>query len=1584
MHTLQDASSGFRPPTGPADSFPLLAIGLTPVQLEVCQALLRDGGLHAAPRRAFGVVDLAVALLEDAPEFVLVKLQKRGPDLQSVTNAVRAQDPHVPILLLTDPADAQDSVQARRHGIADVIDHVETELFLHVVRRELEGLRAKRAGNVSGQTVALHTLPFAFASGDAPSRFDESSRQDLPQGALDVVPPAVSAEDRDGPLPAANRAHVAAPASSARSSSSSPPIDPGLQGPQEIVSEWPQWSSGYAFPGGAPDDDPAQDTILRNADAEGRTLCVKCPLQHLHDTAGSRWATGQRDIDGSERQAAEGELMQAYRQLADAMENSPAAVCSVDAEQCLQLWNGKLIELFPQLASIVRRGLPFEELVRAVAASIVPTGEDTESFVAARMRQLAGQVTGSHKVRLLDGRTLLVQDRKSADGGTVVNVLDVTEYHRNEEALAATNASLRELLVQAVDGIFTCDGTGRFLQVNKRLCTMTGYSSEELLALGFADLVDPESLNAEPLRMARIMAGEPQLRVRPLRRKDGTRFFVETSASPYGDGCAIGIMRDITERQRAEEALRNGQLLLQAVFDAIPHLLYVKDEQQCYLMANQGFQEHHATSLERVIGFRIQDFTTRPPEEVEQVGRSDESILQGRCARVDSVNDAHDPGGAVRRLRTIKIPLRDGSGRIRGLVGVSEDVTALERAQEALRESQRILKAGFDAMPYLVYVKDADGRFLMVNRHVARQLGENAEALRGRRPAQTALAHLPEWQQVAELDEQLLSGATPRVDKVFRLRSTDGTWRSVRIIKERILDDTGAVCGLIGIGEDVTRLEEARSALQENQRLLRTVFETIPQPLTVKDAQGRYTVVNRKGAEVMGLPVEEMIGKRIDELAGNSKQWRHIAELDRRILSGELDRQNELQHLTFADGTPRAVLMIKEPLRDEAGNITGLVALAEDVTALDQAKAEATAAHARLYDAVQHIFAGFYLFDKHERLQLWNQQIIEIFPSLREHLRVGLSFEELLHLVAPHVNYPDATEADYVARRLGQFRTLATTQAEMTLTNGRWIMVRDVRTSEGGMVSLRMDISEFKAAEKALRASETRFRLLAENAPDLIFSYRILPTRGFEFVSPVATRITGYSAEEHYADPDLWLRITHPEDRERQAAMWFQGDKTTELPIAIRWRHRDGHWVWIEERRMPVFDDQGRLVRIEGIVRDVSLRKSLEEQLLQAQRMEAVGQLAGGIAHDFNNMLSVMNSYSSFVLESLSEGHPAIQDVMVIRDAVERSAALTRQLLAFSRKQLLHMRTVRLNDLMSQMEKMLGRVIGENIQLETRLEPDLGHVYADPGQIEQIVMNLAVNSRDAMPKGGVLKLETANVRVDEKTPSAFRDLAPGNYVMLAVSDNGTGMSEEIRRHVFEPFFTTKDVGKGTGLGLSTVYGIVKQMGGDIVVESELNKGTTLRMLLPRRELSATDENQQHAKYEALRGVETILLVEDEELVRHAAQRTLEAHGYKIVSAANGAEAESIFCDFDGKFDLVLTDMVMPVLGGSELAKRLRKLRPDLMVLFMTGYSESFTGETPEGDGDAPQVLQKPFSNQALLQHVRRALGPLRVAAAADE
>jgi PAS domain S-box-containing protein len=499
--------------------------------------------------------------------------------------------------------------------------------------------------------------------------------------------------------------------------------------------------------------------------------------------------------------------------------------------------------------------------------------------------------------------------------------------------------------------------------------------------------------------------------------------------------------------------------------------------------------------------------------------------------------------------------------------------------------------------------------------------------------------------------------------------------------------------------------------------------------------------------------------------------------------------------------------------------------------------------------------------------------------------------------------------------------------------------------------------------EERLRSTAERFRMIADNAQDVIYRLRVGDDRGYDYISPAVARMLGVPPEDFYADPDLTLKYVHEDDVRKIEDSRTESDSG---PLLLRWRHPDGRLVWLERRTTHFQDEHGTTVAIEGIIRDVTERvaqdehrRSLEDQLRQSQKLEAIGQLAGGVAHDFNNLLLALRGYGDLALRRIERGDLGVQDdIAEMLDATDRAAALTKQLLAFARRQQLNPEVIDLCDVVDNMDKLLRRLIDEQVELVSVHEDGPVLVEVDRSQLEQVIANLAVNARDAMPSGGRLDIEVATDGEGQ--------------AVLTFADNGCGMDDATVARIFEPFFTTKGQ-DGTGLGLSTVHGIVSQSGGRITVHSECGKGTTFRVFFPLASSALIPTPVPVRLANAAGGAESILVVEDESSVRTIVTAMLEDRGYDVVAVGGGAAAVATVQASAVPFDLVLTDLVMPGLTGPQTIERLRDVGCKAKVLYMSGYADEVL--TDAARDSSVTLLQKPFDGEALARHVRDALDP---------
>jgi two-component system cell cycle sensor histidine kinase/response regulator CckA len=584
---------------------------------------------------------------------------------------------------------------------------------------------------------------------------------------------------------------------------------------------------------------------------------------------------------------------------------------------------------------------------------------------------------------------------------------------------------------------------------------------------------------------------------------------------------------------------------------------------------------------------------------------------------------------------------------------------------------------------------------------------------------------------------------------------------------------------------------------------------------------------------------------------------------------------------------------------------------------------------------------------------------------------LGWPAEALVGQSVFDVTHPDDVDEDVEIR--GQLLAGTThrysREKRYRHASGRYIwvqvhvaLVRDSMGQPSYFVGQVHDISARKRTEQLLQESEERYRTLIENIP--IGLYRMTPDGHFLDVNAALMQILGYADRDELVATDTRTLFADPDDLGRFIKAMMDNDPSP-ASIVVQKRRRDGTQLWARMTARIVRGAKGEVLYCEGATEDVTALRQNEEQLRQSQKMEAIGRLAGGIAHDFNNLLTAIKGNAAMVLDSLPSGSPDALCLQELDAAATRAAGLTRQLLAFSRRQVLQTQVLDLNAIIAESRPLLGRLIREDIEVIVAPDASTPHVRGDRSQIDQVLLNLAVNARDAMPHGGALSLRTMNV-VFDSTRSSITGLPPGRYVLLSVSDNGTGMEAETRARIFEPFFTTKERGKGTGLGLAIVYGIVRQSGGAIEVDTAPGSGATFNIYLPECESCASEIQQPPAGRRKPANGKRVLVVEDEEAVRRYAARVLASEGYTVVEAGDGVEALDRW-QSEGSVDVVLTDVVMPRMGGRLLVERLRAMRADLPVVFMSGYAED-----PIGVPSA-LFLEKPFGADAMATVVAMAL-----------
>lgn len=886
----------------------------------------------------------------------------------------------------------------------------------------------------------------------------------------------------------------------------------------------------------------------------------------------------------------------------------------------------------------------------------------------------------------------------------------------------------------------------------------------------------------------------------------------------------------------------------------------------------------------------------------------------------------------------------------------------LRRSEENLATAQRIAHLGS-------WETDLVNNRLFWSDEVYRIFGVSKDDFGATLESFISFIHPEDRQSVqANADAALSQNAPYNIE--HRIVRPDGEIRVVCETGEVTFDESGEAIRFVGTVQDITE----RNAAETEMRLMKSAVDSIVEGIVISDAQKPdYPIIYTNAAfkNLTGYAWEEIKSQNCRFLQGAETNPRTVDEIGKAIGKAATFRGEILNY--HKNGEPFWNELKISPVFDRTGRLTNFVGVQQNVS--ERKKSEET------------------LRESEERYRIVAESASDVIITINENSSIsfansaaekvlGYKPEELigkqLGIIIP--------ERHHAAHKDGMRRYMQTGERRIPWNgieisalrrDGREIQI-EISFGEYHENNTRLftgiirDITERKQTEKALREAEDKYRTLVESSPAIVYLTEPHPPFSPIYVSPNVTRF-GYSTEEWLNRPDMWVSLIHQDDRARVLRATKDAmERAIETDLEYRIVARDDTISWLHDKGRFVFDEHGNKTGWQGIMLDITRTKELEEQLRQSQKLESVGLLAGGIAHDFNNMLTAINGYSDLTLRRLKPDNPLRHNIEEIKKAGQRSADLTHQLLAFSRRQILQPLVLDLNEVIGETIKMLQRLIGEDIQLTTILNPKVGRVKVDPGQFSQIIMNLTVNARDAMPQGGKLTIATSNVFLEPDYTRRHTGVLPGAYVLLTFSDSGTGMSAETKEHIFEPFFTTKAIGQGTGLGLATVYGIVRQSGGNIEVDSEQGLGTTFKVYLPRVAEQPGAEKIKETSAELPKGTETILLVEDEEMVRNLTRQILEECGYTIIEARDGLEALKICETEEYKFDLLVTDVIMPQMGGRQLAEIFKSKLPEMRILFTSGYTDDAVVRRGVIETNT-NFIQKPYSPIGLANKIREIL-----------
>lgn len=1238
--------------------------------------------------------------------------------------------------------------------------------------------------------------------------------------------------------------------------------------------------------------------------------------------------------------------------------------------------------------------------------------DDKERCVREARAAIETGVTAPVEFRWIarDGRLIWAETHSVIiydDMGKAVGVrgvtIDITERKQAEAAFKRSEEQNRELVENAIDIIYTHNLDGYYTSVNRAVEDILGYTRAEALSLRLSDTVTPEYLEKAERMMSDLSGGQKSVSDElEVFAKDGRRVTLEVNSKLLlEDGKAVGVQgiaRDITERKRVDAQrkaifeITQGAIAAEGIdeFFAIVHraISSIVYAENCFVML------HDAASDMVRFEFWVDTEDPKPDAKPKSLatGYAGYVLRTGEPMRLtgSEKKGLRDLGKAEQIGRSsaswIGVPLHTSSRTIGVLVlqhyekpnvyserdleflaRVGDQIAlAIERkhSEQELHFKNLILTTQQEATIDGILVVGNDGKIVSHN-----------------------LRFLEMWEIPPDLvekkdDAPLLAFVAGKVadPESFQSRVKYLYEHDLEISRDEIalkngrtfdrysapmkgLDDRSY--GRVWYFRDVTESKQIQEAIRDSEARYRLLFDANPHPMWAYDLVTlAFLAVNDAAVEHYGYSRDEFLAMTIKDIrpaedvaalmknygktvpgVSNAGIWRHKKK----------------------DGS----LIVVEITSHELifGGRQAEVVLANDVTERQKAESALKMAEEQYRGIFENAIEGIFRSSPEGRF-------ISVNPSMAQ----ILGFDSPEQLIAERTDIGAQHYVDQRFRReleslLANNGVAMGFELEVYRRDGSRIWtqenIRAIHDVDGELLYYEgsiEDITERKRVGEALSESEERYRDLVENAIDIIYTHDL--NGNYKSVNKAAQRITGYTRDEALSMNLIdSIAPEYIETAKEMIKAKLAGDDVTAYHLEII--AKDGHRVTLDVNTRIIYEN-GVPVGVQGIARDMTERIEMEDQLRQSQKMEAVGVLAGGIAHDFNNLLTAISGYSDLTLMAMAPDDKLRRYVDEIKGAGVRAAALTGQLLAFGRKQVLKPSVHNLNTVINEIEGMLRRIIRENIEFRTLLAADLGNIKADSGQMEQVIMNLAVNARDAMPDGGTLTIETRNEYLDADYARDHLTITPGPFVIITVTDTGVGIEDEIKQRIFEPFFTTKEVGKGTGLGLSTVHGIIKQSGGEIIVYSELMVGTTFKIYLP-----CVDEQVQRPKWvdpgkRDYSGSETILFVEDEEIVRNLVREILINLGYEVLEANSGADALSICRSHRGPINLLLTDVIMPKMGGRELKGEIVKLFPDIRILYMSGYTDDTIVHSGILQSDTA-FIEKPFSPSKLGRKIREVL-----------
>jgi PAS domain S-box-containing protein len=1141
-----------------------------------------------------------------------------------------------------------------------------------------------------------------------------------------------------------------------------------------------------------------------------------------------------------------------------------------------------------------------------------------------------------------------------------------------EKALKASEERFRSFLGNSQAGVLVLDRDLRYVAVNEKLAALDGRSIQEHIGKTIREVIPGIADDVESALRQIFVTGQPLIDFETAWESPhepgvachwiGSYFpIADQNGKPVEVG---GIILDVTAEKRAEsnynrvqEALKRSESLMRSILSASPVAISLTRDRKMDWVNEAWLEMFGYEDDSECLG---QDAMMVYPdrEEYERVGRLLYDDLASREHTEADARFKRRDGSIFCGLIRLR-PLNPSDPEEGAIIAIS-DITERKQAEDSLRASQERLDLAVWGAELGLWDWDVESGQAVVNERYAKMLGYSHDKMRPSFNGWKALLHPEDSPSVLEGLYNHLAGLTDYYEDEYRLRTKSGQWKWI-LSRGKVVerDKVGRPLRMTGTCLDISKRKCAEEALAENETRYRTLFESMKDGVAIYSPKNKgedFVIVdfNKAAETISGLSRDQVIGQSLSDVFPGAKDVGLLDVLGRTWRSGEpthhpVNRYRDDRIEIWVEN-----FVYKLPSGD-------LVAVFTDETERKQAEEALKESEEWYRTLVEQSFDGLFV-QKEAKVIFANPRLCEMLGYSQEEL------EGTDHWKLYHPDYQNLVRERAVARLQGE-NVIPKYGVKFLRKDGSFFegeinsKVINIKGQPGIQVWAR-DVSERKRSQEAQR----RLATAVEQAAEAVVITDVSGT--IEYVNPAFERISGYKREEVIGqNPKLLSSGEH--DRLFYERLWNTINKGDVWVGRFINKRKDGSLYHEDSTISPVRDSTGKIINFVAVKRDMTEHLELSKQLLQAQKMEAIGTLAGGIAHDFNNLLQVTLGYSELLISEKEEGDPQYADLSRIIQAAKNGAELVQRLLTFSRKVDPKRMPLDLNRRIVQVEKLLRRTIPKMIDIQMYLSADLAEISADPIQMEQVLMNMAVNARDAMPNGGKLIIETRNVMIDEDRSRAHVGVIPGNYVLLTVSDTGHGMDQTIVEHIFEPFYTTKELGRGTGLGLAMVYGIIRQHEGFITCHSKAGTGTAFNVYLPAIETffpSAVETSQTMPAF----GSETVLLVDDETDVRELGARILTNAGYTVLTAANGIEALDLYRKNKKQIALVILDLIMPEMGGDLCLEELLKIEPGVKVLVASGYApDSATGRPL--DLQARGFVSKPFRLKELLCQVRKTL-----------